>query len=1149
MFKENRLIFNSSNRLKSLDESDFLNDVLDSDTPLTAKEIDDLNALRDSSKISLDIKKEINLAFQENIIDTHTHENLLIEIENESDPAALERVRQNISERRENVQALIREFELHSSIKINHKKFSLLREDKDIEQQKADFIKLSPKEQKEVLQEVKNYLEVATKQFQELSRLVSDDNLDSEADNFKKLTTSERSAYIDESKKVQDNYLKLLQSANVNQAKIKEKMELLHIHGLAGKKLLLQNLQESLAYSALDREFEEADPSRREKYPDFKILTPAEKNEVLIKLREEIKSEYIYKLRNHKYFFAATYQDAERFESFFDGKFQIKSGELSIQYLDSIMESLFKIKIEEQKFSPEILNHFNWDQLPDYERQALLDNDVLTKYAENKENIELDNAYKKRLEAYLNMKPLGIINKKGVESYYKWFQQNTLERKSDIIHFAHKVPGLDFIESTKQKRLEDNKLFLSLPKHIQAKHKASYLEKSYDDRKILLQSLIEEAEKETELCEKFDEKLDEKIEKKLLTPKSRSRYVNMFKSMNNEEKEHYLENCNLDDPKRINNLNEFRALLQFIPENKLKKIEGDFYNLDYNRRVTKLAKLKEQYLDQKDEVAKAKLETEKTKIESEEVNEKPQISAVDLFVSSAEKYERENDKSAALKFYKEALLVDKNIKPQLKQKIEKKIAALEEDQEYYDRLKEGHINEIIHTEVEKLINENPSLLVSKEIIAMLEAAYELEKKNEELIAREQAQIFINQKLSDLSSLAANNNQEDLTEYAEKEASNLDQEIKQAELSESEQDQDQDQELDQEQNEEIQTPVDNETNVQIHSTSELTQKDEVIQNSAIQEESLAENQINLEDQNVVTNIVNAKSESTNENSENNKESDRTIQPNSSIHSESIQATADPISNEVQNNPALNVLSSAETLETSDLEDTSKSSPELNNQNQLQPESTIQDPINQIETTVTEVNNVFNPEDLIQKQETNLESDSINPDDPVTIESVLSSNLEAEGTFQLKDTTIETNDQLVDELNQPSSITDFAEENTEVVQAVEHEDQEIELDVNEYSKNPNELISFFSQIQNQHPEARTANRFKLSSEGNKLSSETFKREVLDPKKLDFIQNKVAPLLYQKLKIENNPAMQATILKYISNYKFVNNIDAFPVQDEAA
>jgi hypothetical protein len=1062
MFKENRLIFNSSNRPKSSDENDFYTDILESDTPLSADETAGIDRLIKSSKISLDIKKEINQAFQENIIDTETHENLLIEAENERDPAALEKVRRNISERRENVQALIREFDLHSSIKINQKKISLFREDNDIEQQKAEFIRLSPKEQKEVLQEVKNYLEVATRQFQELSNLVSNENIVSEANNFKQLSTRERSAYIDESKKIQENYLKLLQAAHIEPAKIQEKMELLHIHGLEGKKLLLQNLQERLKHSALDLEFEEANQSRRDNYPDFKILTPNEKKEVLIKIREEIKAEYIYKFRNHRYFFAATSLDRERFEATFQGKFQIKIGEISIQYLDSIMESLFKIKIEEQKFPKEILDHFDWDQLPDYERSELINSGVVLKYAENVEHMELDAEYKLRLQKYLKMEPLGIINKKGVESYYKWFQRISLERKSDIINFGSKIPSLDYLELTKGKRIEHNKLFLSLPKKIQSDNRAAYLEKGYEERAIFLQELIELSEKDDELTIAFEEKLDEKIEAKLLTPRSRKRYVKMFAKMSVEEKELYLEDCNLDAPHRQEVLDEFRALLQLIPQNKAKKIEEDFYNLDLRKRETKLARLKALYVDSKDEVTKVKLEAEKATIQVEQTETKPELSPVDIFLASAEKYELQNDKSTAIKFYKEALTIESTITPQQRQEIEDKIAALEEDESYYQKLQEGHINEIIHTEVENLINENPTLLVSKEIIAMLEAAYELEKKNEELQAMENAQTQINKKLSDLSQFAANTNQEELDQTAESQTSEITQEIQESELSEQET---------------AQSEPDTETSVGELETAQLEPETETSEAETVSEEALQQ----------------------------------------------VQVT-----DQVTEYQVANLYQEVEVNEISEVE-TALSEPETET-----PETDEQTIQNEHPETVS-------TEDYLQQVQVTEETAEF---EVANLDQEIEENQISELEIAQSEPEIETSEEN-QETAQSEPEAETSEENQETTQF----EQEIELDINQYKQNPNQLISFFSQVQNEHPEARISNRFKISSDGNKLSSETFKKEVLDPKKLDFIQNKVAPLLYQRLKIENNPAMQATILKYISNYKFVNSIDELPIQEEAA
>jgi len=65
------------------------------------------------------------------------------------------------------------------------------------------------------------------------------------------------------------------------------------------------------------------------------------------------------------------------------------------------------------------------------------------------------------------------------------------------------------------------------------------------------------------------------------------------------------------------------------------------------------------------------------------------------------------------------------------------VNELREEEEHYESLEEGHFHEIVENEISNIFKENPMLRKQKQVLAMLEEAYDLQYRNEVYYSRTQ----------------------------------------------------------------------------------------------------------------------------------------------------------------------------------------------------------------------------------------------------------------------------------------------------------------------------------------------------------------------------------------------------------------------------
>lgn len=757
MFKPSKLIYRNS--LEETFEKASTKKI-DAEEVLTAfhnqKKSESEEKITDITTVLLS-QMDTSLSDQDRIIDIESAKNRLEELKQKNNPERKKQIELEINDRRHNTKSLIRLQNSSSVILLeNGTKTNYYNSEADKKTEIEEFIKLSPTEQIKTLQSKKNEIKLATDQFKELARLVNPKDLPDELKSFKKLDTKNRAESIKEIKALSANYKKLLENSGVSQKTLKSRLQTFNTLGIKGQKLEFTRLTEALNVPQKDKEFNGAKEKRKEKYPEFQILSKTEKEDILRQIRSEIKTEYQTELIQHKHYNALSKKDIEMMLSTFKGRFTIDTAEMCLDYLDSSMDSAAAVAKEASVFPQAVLEHFDWDNITFFDKKKLLgEKGTIEQYTENQDHIKYDNKYKEKLTSYLNFKPIGIINEAGLKSYSKWFQGLKVSEKKNIIENSEKKPELDYLEATKQARINANKKFLKLPSQIQKEYRNKYVQADFEEKISILQQI---EKLNTESSTEFEEKLNTLVEERLLSENSKARYSKWFtKRLNLSERDEYLSNCNLDKKERRDNLKDFETnILPFVPKAELAKVKKGFYEADFKKRKKLNKKFAEKYIPEDQDVVDIK---KQTIANSESVEEA--VEALDTnsaikkdFIKRAEARADKGDRQGALVLYEEVLEMDLN--PTEKKKVKDIVNELQEEEDHYESLEEGHFHEIVENEIQNITQENPKLKKQKQVLSMLEEAYDLQYRNEVYYSKTQDdQTRMNQSLDDTYTREAN----------------------------------------------------------------------------------------------------------------------------------------------------------------------------------------------------------------------------------------------------------------------------------------------------------------------------------------------------------------------------------------------------------
>lgn len=596
-----------------------------------------------------------------------------------------------------------------------------------------EFIALTPTEQAKWLAEIEKDIEERTAQFRQLLELVDGkDERKEELAKFKTLRRSEREDHLKQIRNVTKEYKDMLERSGASPKAIKTRLAVFMEHGLEGKKLDIARLREALNVPDKDKEFKAASKERQEKHPDFYISTRAQKEKMLKEIRSEISAEYLDKAKSCPHPLSSA--DHELIESTVHGRFDISMAETCIKFFEKNYVKAAELVAEQSKqYKPEILDHFNWDAISTYERKQLIKKGGLVeKYAENSENVTLDQSYSKKLDGMVAHKPFGLLNERSAEKYMKWFRERSLKDKREIVNNAKGNPKLDYLQQTYDARLKlVSKFTKQLPKSIQKEYEDEFADSDFEDRMDLLLRIEKE---NTELNTEFEAKLEELVEEKLLCKKSQKRYLKWFtKDLNLQEKNDYLEDCNLDKPERRQILEIFEdKILEAAPVSEHNQMKERFYNADLNKRRDMVSKWLKQYIPGSKGLLRDKLNKLGDEKNLEAVSRID--SAYSPLLEKAEQYEADDDGERALMLYEDIFDSYEIPEPERK-KIEARIKILRREQDQYRKLEEGHFTEVMDYEIDQILKNDGTLKEEQQMLTILEEIHDIQFRNEILFNR------------------------------------------------------------------------------------------------------------------------------------------------------------------------------------------------------------------------------------------------------------------------------------------------------------------------------------------------------------------------------------------------------------------------------
>jgi hypothetical protein len=596
--------------------------------------------------------------------------------------------------------------------------------------QKQDYIdmftSLSLSEQIDWMRKIDDDISNRIEQFNLLVELVGDNAREKEMGHFKTLRTKERKNYISRLKNADLEFEELTRSSKLSNGEKRDLREAFDELGLKGKLIEIDRLKKTLAPNPKSLEFEALSDKRKKKIKKFDSLSDAEKEEILVRIRSEIKSEYLDKLNSCPHF---TREDLRLMRPTVRGRFDIKLAEDCLSYLDSTIDLATEAANEGSQYDKEVLDHFHWDNIGSLDRKALLSKGLLPEYQANLENIKLDKEYMAKLKQYESEGEFGLISSEAAKEYYEWFQELKLDHKQNIIKKSKNQRGLDKLEDTKHERRKLNKRFAALPDQIQKEYRKEFKEGGYTERTGLVYMLETETKK---LDSKFKAKIEDMIAQDLLSPNSKKSYIKWYENLNLSEKIKYAESSDLDNKDRAKQRDLFKdKILELAPAPLRKKLKKTFEEANLKKRKA----LNRQWLKEFGDLDENEVN------ELVDIEENEQVETIpfetQLFLDHAKKAENKGDTNSALTFYKAILESDADIDEKTKKLVKDKIEELEIDLGNYDEeIESGHFNMHLEQQIGSLLETDSSLSRAQERLTIIEGLHQIKWRNEMLFKKQ-----------------------------------------------------------------------------------------------------------------------------------------------------------------------------------------------------------------------------------------------------------------------------------------------------------------------------------------------------------------------------------------------------------------------------
>jgi len=443
--------------------------------------------------------------------------------------------------------------------------------------------------QKQILQPIQDEINTRKKQLNKFGEFITQKNKTKELKDFQAKSINERDKEI----KQRETHNQLLKDLELKDDDLRLAKEIYSDLGEKGRKVENNRLQSAVNSKHLKKRLDQAPDDLQKKYLeslgfknftniDFTFFTKEEKEKALAGMREILQKEYQTLYQDNPHF---TQTDRDQFDKW------ANSNDWSFRILKKCITD-FSIAIEmaeeatkkAERFSAEILEFYNWDQISTFDRHELLKSGKL----ENSESYQLNKRYQSQLETYLPSKKYGtygLLDKQAATAQSKWFQAKTISERQKILE---KPEEYDNIIKNLKERIQTNNNFSRLAPQYQAEFQKQYISANQNNRQAIIERITN---KDEDLNTQLRLKLKELIKTHILSPKHTQSHLDHFQTLNLKSKKKFLSSSQLDNQERQTLLDIFEQdILANLAKSERPKFQKEFYLASLRKRKSLLAK-------------------------------------------------------------------------------------------------------------------------------------------------------------------------------------------------------------------------------------------------------------------------------------------------------------------------------------------------------------------------------------------------------------------------------------------------------------------------------------------------------------------------------------------------------------------------------
>jgi|GEM_PF-6375364 len=360
--------------------------------------------------------------------------------------------------------------------------------------------------------------------------------------------------------------------------------------------------------------------------------TKKSKLEIIQKMRGELKDEYMGKVNQSKYL--SPDEKNAAMQSVSNPNFDIEFIELCLKTFDQCEQQVRKLAAVFEAQPEEAKRHYDfWNA--DYEKKK-----KIIKLLQEHESLTAE--FEKKAKRMIEEGLIARTSVEGENGYIARFRRLSLKEKRANMQNS----PLDW-----PIRKDVLARFKALPQEYQKKMGKAFMEAHLKDRIQMLIDAKHEIDETASIREKFTVKVSKFEKNKLIAPKTAKAYKEWIKRLSLAELKRYYEQSELDDPLRQAVLKLFESL-----DDKTKRQNAHFYELDLSGRITLLRKLNPENAQNIIEEAESEREA-KNKVSDFEKYVK-----IKLLRESAQQFQEQGNISAEKSIHEQILKIDPNNK-------------------------------------------------------------------------------------------------------------------------------------------------------------------------------------------------------------------------------------------------------------------------------------------------------------------------------------------------------------------------------------------------------------------------------------------------------------------------------------------------------